>query len=361
MVEEVLSVIAKWQSNERLTLLDEAKIKQVVILPIFRGLRWDPDNDHEVCPEYSVEDKWVDYALLTDNKPEVFIEAKKGGEALEKHEEKLLMDYACRKGVKIAVLTNGATWWFYLPLLDVSWEQRKFHAVEFDKQNADEIAQKFVDLLSKENVGSRAAIQNAEGLYKRLKIEEALPKAWNQLVNGTIVDLLTTRTEELCGHKPDRTTVEQFLSGHLQHIQIMPSPAVTEPVPAPEPTTVPEPAPQPNPSGRSGRTTCREFTFCGNSYEVSSWQDMIVKLCEIVLSAHSDRFDEVLNLKGPQRRLYFSRDPKQFAKSRSPKRINGTDIYITSANPTSIERIAKELITCFGYNKNELSYETRPL
>ncbi len=351
MVDEVLSVIERWQSDKRLTSLDEAKVKQVVILPIFRGLQWDPDNDHEVCPEYPVEDKWVDYALLTDNKPEVFIEAKKGSEALEKHEEKLLMDYACRKGVKIAVLTNGATWWFYLPLQDVSWEQRKFHAVEFDKQNADEIAQRFVDLLSKENVCSRAAIQNAEGLYKRLKIEEALPKAWNQLINGKIVDLLTARTEKLCGHNPDRNTVEQFLSSHLQQIQITPHPAPVTPL-------EPHPSPEPSPSGSVTGKKPVAFTFNGSRYEVSSWPKMIVKFCEIVHGAHSNRFDEVLNLRGRQGRTYFSKNRNELRK---PRQISGTDIFVTATGQQSIKRIAEELIANFGYDASDLSYETRTL
>ena len=133
-------------------------------------------------------DGWVDYALLIGNAPKVFIEVKKGGEPLEKHQEQLL-NYSFKQGVKLAALTNGVTWWFYLPLQEGSWEQRKFHAVEFDKQNGTEIAQKFVDLLSKENVSSGKAVQTAEDLYKRRQIAETLQEAWNQLVDGTIADL----------------------------------------------------------------------------------------------------------------------------------------------------------------------------
>ena len=194
MVDEVLSVITKWQSNERLTSLGEAKVQQVIVLPIFRRLGWDPDNDHEVYPQYPVADGWVDYALLIGNAPKVFIEVKKGGEPLEKHQEQLL-NYSFKQGVKLAVLTYGATWWFYLPLQEGSWEQRKFHAAEFDKQDAAEIAQIFVNLLRKENVSSAKAIENAEDLYKKHQIEVALPEAWNQLVSGTIAKLLTTRTK----------------------------------------------------------------------------------------------------------------------------------------------------------------------
>ena len=231
MVDGVRNVIEKWQSDERQTSLGEAKVQQVIVLPILRRLGWDPDNDREVYPQYPVADGWVDYALLISNAPKVFIEVKKGGEPLEKHQEQLL-NYSFKQGVKLAALTNGVTWWFYLPLQEGSWEQRKFHAVEFDKQNGTEISQKFADLLSKENVSSGKAVQTAEDLYKRHQIAETLQEAWNQLVDGTIADLLSTKTLELCGHRPDKNEVDQFLT-KVRFPHMMSHPSAPEPTPAP--------------------------------------------------------------------------------------------------------------------------------
>ena len=349
MIDEVQSVIEKWQSDKRLTSLGEAKVQQVIVLPILRRLGWDPDDDHEVYLQYPVADGWVDYALLIGNAPKVFIEVKRGGESLEKHQEQLL-NYSFKQGVKLAVLTNGATWWFYLPLQEGSWEQRKFHAAEFDKQNAAEIAQIFANLLSKENVSSGKAIENAEDLYKRHQILEALPKAWEQLVDDTIPNLLAERTQELCGHRPDQSTVEQFLSVHLQQV------SMTLPPAAREATVAPEPTPQPNPSGRSERTTCKAFTFCGNRYEVSDWRDMLVKLCELIHTAHSDRFEEVLNLRGNN--PYFSRNSSDLP---TPRQIDGTDIFVNVSHTRQIKQIAIRLITHFGYDENDLSYEIQAL
>ena len=65
MSDEILKVIERWQSDERLASFDEARVKQAIILPILRGLGWDTDNPDEVWPEYSVKERWVDYALLT--------------------------------------------------------------------------------------------------------------------------------------------------------------------------------------------------------------------------------------------------------------------------------------------------------
>ena len=357
MHEQVLNVIGRWRSDERLTELGEAKVQQVIVLPILRRLGWDPDNDHEVYPQFPVADGWVDYALLIVNVPKVFIEVKRGGESLEKHQEQLL-NYSFKQGVKLAALTNGATWWFYLPLQEGSWEQRKFHAVEFDKQNGEEIAQIFVDLLSKENVHSGKAIQNAENLYKRHQIAEALPKAWDQLVDDTIANLLTIRTEELCGHKPDKNEVNQFLS-KMRLPQITSHPSAPEPVPVPVSIPTPEPAPAPKPrdsdSSMKGKQV-RGFTFLGTKYEVTSWRNILVNLCKIIHCSHRDRFWEVLNLRG-RVKPYFSRNPID-DDFKEHKQIIGTDIYVdVNLNADQVEQRAKRLITHFGYSEDDLSLE----
>lgn len=352
MIDEVQSVIEKWQSDERLTSLDEAKVQQVIVLPILRGLGWNPDNDREVDPQYRVEDGKVDYALLIGSAVKVFIEAKNGGESLEKqtHQEQLLR-YSFKRGVRIAVLTNGATWWFYLPLQEGSWEQRKFYAVEFDKQSGAEIAQKFVTLLSKANVSSGKAVQTAEDLYKRHQIAEALPKAWNQLVNDTIADLLTTRAEELCGHKPDENEVDQFLS----KVRL---PQITSPMSAPESVLVSQPVPSTNPK-TSGSVTGKKpaaFVFNGSRYEVKSWRGILIKVCEIVHSAHKDRFEEVLSFRG-KAKPPFSRDASSMA---APVQISDTGIFVeTFGNAKAIVKRAERLIVNFGYDESDLSFETQ--
>lgn len=221
MADKLLKVIEDLQSDESLNSLLEADISRSVILRIFDALNWNTSNRREVNPEYPLKGGRVDFALLTGNRPKVFIEVKRGGEPLVGHQEQLL-GYAFRQGVKIALLTNGATWWFYLPLQEGSWEQRKVATVELDTQDKEEIVQKLEALLGKENVISGKAVQNAEILYeqsqKKEEISATLPEAWHQLVSEPddfLVDLLAEKTEELCGHKPDKNEVEQFLLAHI--------------------------------------------------------------------------------------------------------------------------------------------------
>ena len=320
MVNEVRREIERirgYISNGRLTQFDETNTKATAIEPILRELGWNVVDPDEVRREYSVGSRSVDYALFCDDTLKVFIEAKRGGELLERHQEQLL-DYAFAEGVEIAILTNGATWWFYLPIRAVSWERRKVATVELDRQDSTELAQKLADLLGKENVESRAAIQNAE----RHQISEYLPTVWNKLVSepdNSIVNLLAERTHRLCVRQPARNEVEQFLSGQLEQIQITSQPTT----PASEPPLEPRPSPEPSPSGSVTGKKPVAFTFNGSRYEVKSWRGMLIRLCDIVYSAHRNHFEEVLNLRGKSRPP-FSRNDNDLVY---PAQINGTNFF----------------------------------
>ena len=353
MVDEVRREIERIQgyiSSGRLTSFDEANTKATAIEPIFRELGWDVVDPDEVRREYSVGSRSVDYALFCDDTAKVFVEAKRGGEPLKRHQEQLL-HYAFDEGVEIALLTNGAAWWFYLPIRAVNWERRKVAIVELDQQDSTETAQKLVDVLSKESVCSGGAIQNAE----RHQILEALPKVWNQLVSkpdSSIVKLLAEQTHRLCVREPARKEVEQFLSGQLEQIQITSQPTT----PASEPPLEPRPSPEPSPSGSVTGKKPVAFTFNGSRYEVKSWKGMLIRLCDIVYSAHRNHFEEVLNLRGKSRPP-FSRNDNDLVY---PAQINGTNFFVeTHGTANMVVRRAEDLIVYFGYNKNNLSYELR--
>jgi hypothetical protein len=205
-------------------------------LPILHLLGWNTHDVDEVKPEYQVEDGKVDYSLRLNESNEVFIEAKGARESLEKHEEQLL-DYAFRQGVELASLTNGITWSIYLPTKKGDWKTRKFYTIDIIQQQSGDASQKFIDLLSKDNVQSGDALQNAESIYKgrlkKVKIEETLPQAWTKIVDDPdplLVDLVAETTEKLCGFKPEIEDVKQFLEHHRE--QFVQTPKVT-PLPSP--------------------------------------------------------------------------------------------------------------------------------
>lgn len=221
MVDELLLLISRLKSDRQLSSLDEAATKQVIILQILSILGWDIYKIEEVEPEHPVSGTRVDYLLKHANKPKVFIEVKRVGEPLENHQEQLLQ-YSFKEGVNLAILTNGATWWFYLPLLTGSWKQRKFYSIDIYDQASEDITTRLIDYLSKDNIASGKAIDNAKTLYntrqKEYEISETLPKAWSKMVTDpdpVFVNLITDNTEKICGFRPDSLVVKNFISSYV--------------------------------------------------------------------------------------------------------------------------------------------------
>ena len=353
MNEELLRLINDFQKDRRLLSLDEAATKQAVVLRILKILGWDPFNVDEVYPEYSVGGRRVDYALRHKGRNMVFIEVKKVNEDLEKHQEQLL-NYSFQEGVRLGILTNGISWWFYLPLREGSWEQRKFYTIEIYDQESKEITKKFEEFLSKENVISGKAIENAENLYKSKQrqylIEKTLPKAWEKIItepDERLVELLADTTEKLCGYKPDSEIVEQFLLAEVPITQTEEKEISTH---------------MQLPSRRISRSpsyigkSIVAFTFKGTRYPVRSWKEMLIKITDLMLHAHGEQFYKVLNLVG-RKRPYFTRNPNEL---REPERINNTEIYVeTNLNANSIVKLSKHIIELFGYREDDLSIEVR--
>jgi len=220
MLEEFIENFKKNPKKD----LDETSTKQALVLPIFQYLGWDIFNIEEVKPEYSVENRRVDFSLRIEKSDKVFVEAKKTTESLENHEEQLL-DYAFRQGVELAVLTNGITWSFYLPTQKGDWKARKFYTIDILQQETQDIICKFEELLSQKNISSGKSLQVAEEIYKgrqkRIKIEETLPDAWNKIISEPdeiFVDLIAETTEKLCGYKPEHESVKEFLSSQKENI-----------------------------------------------------------------------------------------------------------------------------------------------
>jgi predicted type IV restriction endonuclease len=358
MEEELLKLLEEIQFDRRLVSFDEAATKQTVILRILSCLGWNPFNIDEIYPEYSVGGGRVDYALRHNNYNKVFMEVKKVGEDLENHQAQLL-NYSFQEGVKLAILTNGITWWFYLPLHEGSWEQRKFYTIEIYDQSAEEITQKFIDFLSEENIISGKAIDNADKIYKSKQkqylIKDTLPKAWNKLVkeaDENLIGLLAETTEKLCGYKPDQATAEDFLASNVQKMEI----SVTASKQGISRERIKIAKSQFREGERYTGESISSFAFKGTKYEVKTWKDMLIQICNIMLATHRDRFEQVLNLTG-RKRPYFT---KTLNELRIPERINGTDIYIeVNLGANSIVKLSRDVLSLFGYTKDDLSIEVR--
>ncbi len=354
-MEELKKLINNLKKSRNLNSLDEAATKQYIVLNILKILGWDPFNIDEVRPEYSVGKQKVDYALRYRGRNKVFIEVKKVNENLEKHQEQLLT-YSFKEGIKLAVLTNGISWWFYLPLHEGNWEQRKFFTIEIYDQPTEEIVEKFISFLLKDNVITDEAIKNAENLYKSkqkfILIKETLPKAFEKMISEPdqkLVELLAEKVEKICGYKPSERTVENYLAeietNFNKNLRVSVAKQEISKKSTIEKNTINEKISYTN-------RKISSFIFKNKFYEVNSWKEFLIKIIEILVQDHKNEFEKVLELKG-KKRPYFSENKKDL---RIPYRIKNTKVYVeTNLSANAIVAIIKKVISLFGYTESELT------
>ncbi len=356
MNDRLTAEIERIRSNPSIHALDEANVKQGVILPILNALDWNPFNTNEVRPEYPVQGGNVDYSLRIHGANKVFLEAKRPSEDLSKHQVQLL-NYSFADGVPLAILTNGLNWWFYLPLRVGSWEERRFCNIDLRDGDILPIVKQLTHYLSMVRVESGEAITSAE-LHLDIMLgfkeaERALPKAWEQLItdtDGIVVHLLNDRVKEVCGHGADEDTIKRFLSG-----LIMSPSALPMPTPSPfirEPRT---------PRQGFGRTESYlnkqivSFAFKGQTYKVKKWIDLLTKLAEQIYLLNQNDFYKIVEIKGTKR-SYFSQDYRGLVR---PMRIGNSGYYAMSKiSAKDAVSISRKLLIKFGYSPDDLIIET---
>ncbi len=356
-IESLINLLKRIKEKGKLEFLSEDATKLGIILPILQCLEWEIFDTDIVVSEHKIGSNRVDYALFHKGKPTVFIEAKRIDEDLEKHQAQLLK-YSFEEGVKLAVLTNGKSWWLYLPLSEGSWEQRKFYALGLLEQDVEKLAQKFVEFLSKDNVLSGDAIKKAESELCNLgdikTFAENLPIAWNKLIEEAdeiLIELLAEKCEEICGKKPEDDTISKFILSFNKPLIEKKVYKVENIKEEKTPTKIPTLY-----KSTYINTTITSFVFEGKKYLVSTWKDLLVKMCELMKSSYGESFDRVLAVKGP-RKPYFSNTEEDL---RAPYLISGTKIYVeTNLNAGRIVKVVQRMINLFGKSESGLQIENK--
>ena len=253
MAKSITEAVEQIRTTVLATSPDESATKQSVVVRMLGLCGWDLFDLSQVTPEYTVGSRRVDYALMPGTANAVFIEVKRLGESLGNHQQQLL-EYCFQEGVKLALLTNGQTWWLYLPLQPGSWEERRFLTIDLASQEPATVERWFTEYLSRENVSDGRAVRNAEDLVKSRQraeiVNRAIVEAWNQIVaspDDLLVDLVSEATVRICGIVPEREMVEQFLSRRVQTVSTVTN---ENPLPVSSGTRAAPPASGPRFEGR---------------------------------------------------------------------------------------------------------------
>ena len=356
MSDVLTDFIQQIKDDKRFASFDEAAIRQGVVLKILSFLGWDPFNTEEIRPELDVKGGRVDFSLRHNNTNKVFIQVKKELKNFKKYQGQLT-DYAVHEDVKLSALTDGITWWFSLPLQDGGQEEKKFHTIRIQEQQVGDITQNFEELLSKENVISDRAFETAEDIYQQrlsgILIIDTLPKAWNKIMSEPerwLYDILAQVTYELCGHKPDTETVEKFIALELDTNSGLASLFI------PKMASLFKKNKKTTQVAYYTEQSVEAFAFLGQKYKVKSWNEMLLKLCEIIAKKHKDDFEEVLTLTGEHQGSFST---NQYELLTSVK-IPGTELYVNAdLDDTVVMALAYGILELFGYEESDLTMDTK--
>ena len=202
----------------------EAAVLLRIVFPILRELNWDTDNPMVVRTEYTAGKGGVDFALCERlGNPKVFIKVKGLGGEMEDAVEQA-MRYAYRARVRIVVLTDGATWSFYLPSGESSsYKERQVFKLDILKQSPQESSKSLQFYLEESRVISGEALKSAlRELGDRRRLEKArgaIPGAWRDIFEASesdesfnlLVIVLADRVESEVGVRPGDNDVVNFL------------------------------------------------------------------------------------------------------------------------------------------------------
>lgn len=388
MKKELAALIKEFKSDSRIPYFDKTRVKQAMLLNILSIIGWNIFDIDEVFPDYPVSGRSVDFSLRTDNENKVFIFVKDIGENLKKFESELL-ELSKAATAEIAVLTNGFSWWLYLPGVKKNENGIKFYNLDVNKQSVETLTKKFIAFLSKDHVVKGKSVAEAIKTFKSRKkkslIKDALDEVWKSFTSGsddTLKVLLAEESEKISGYPSDLATVTAFLKAAVKGKS---GKKITE-----KKVKFKKPGRKPGrkPGAKRGRKKIIEkaekkerikvapenkmakepkrgsfigkkpvsFSFLGRKYKVKKWKEVLINICNILSKVREDVFEKVLELKG-RKRIYFSRDEKNL---KEPRKVSGTDIFVeTNFNASNLYMITLKVLETFGYKESDIKIETK--
>jgi len=186
--------------EKKINISNEQETKQHLIIPFIKLLGYDTFNPLEFKLEFTADfgmkkGEKVDYAILKDNKPIIFIEAKPVNEILDKVDAQLSRYFNAFSETRFSIITNGEEYRFFsdtqkqnvmdkTPFLTVNFSNLKEsdfqNLVQFKKENYNEenlcnIAQELHDITTI-NTLLKNLIKNPTDDFIKFLIRAAMPE-----------------------------------------------------------------------------------------------------------------------------------------------------------------------------------------
>ena len=353
MAETIAKAVSDIVTNRLNDLMarNEEAVRQTIVARLLNLAGWSIYDSEEVTPEYPVGSERVDYALRIDNSVKVFIEVKRLGEDLDKHQNQLL-DYSEKDGTPdiLSVLTNGRYWWLYLPSWKGSWEEKRFCVLDIAEDNPSYVQKRFKDFLLRDRVQDgkavKFAIRECNRQLRAYTANKAIVEAWNRIVqtpHENLVNLIASEAADIIKSTLDEQLVRDFLNKHENKFAVSRCSDVAEEVAS-------------NTNIDFAGKKPYSMKFRGEERIVSSWAGVLSELCKFIHQDKPEEFDRILEIRGSTR-LYFSKVAGDIGSAAKP--LNNGFYRHGNLGPKYTHSVCERVLTLFGYDEpNVLEIQT---
>ena len=197
----------------------EAAVRTALVEPFIRALGYDTSNPAEVVPEFGAnvkisgvkQDEHVDYAVMKDSKPIIFIEVKPHDQDPNKGYKQLYDYFARFPEARIAIATNGIIYRFYADL-EKNHIMDKTPFLELDMLNFQESLVEELKKLTKSAFDIDGMVTSAN----ELKFVGGILNLLTQQITSTDEEFAEYFFRKLCPDKSFRGGIRQQFATFTQ-------------------------------------------------------------------------------------------------------------------------------------------------
>ena len=209
-ISEKLEQLAERIEIVKGNIATEEATKTSMIMPFFQLLGYDVFNPLEFVPEYTADvglkkKEKVDYAIMIDGKPLIFVECKSCNENLDKHSSQLIRYFNSTIDAKFAILTNGIMYKFFTDLDNPNiMDQAPFLTIDLLKLKDRDIAE--LSKFKRDSLDVSDILSSAEDLKYTGMIKSWMEKETNNPSAGFVKMIISDIYEGVKSQK----IIDQF-------------------------------------------------------------------------------------------------------------------------------------------------------
>ena len=326
-----------------------------IVVPILRELGWDDSDDAQVDFGYLLGGRFndeIDFALRgsADTGLALLQLLEPGNQSTMAALR--IINGAVADHFALAILSNGAEWWFYLPPAQPGPpEQQCFTQTNLFSDPVDKCMATLEAFLSRPRLENGDAIADASktlaAVRARGEVIAQLPSIWKRMLSepdSMLVELLQEEISRAVNAEASEADVITFLREQSRNDgPVAPRPPLKAPVASKRAKKRRKPPNRPI-----------AFTLWRTRHPVTHWADIWSTVAEMLLERYQSEFDRAVGKPGG-RRSYIDHDTSSHLNG---QRLANSQYFIDRhGSGVELERRSRQLLRIFGHSPDELKLE----